>query len=592
MLPAESSMGRSPSRNRGGFPGRASATGMMKRSPQKPKGHLEGLLKWVLAMLILVNLLFFLPTQVSSIRLDLLHPSLPAVPLDRLRLTNSPFLRKLFLQVKNGGINQSHTQPSIWVGPTAMPTEGFATDIFSTPTRTPVLPLTDPSLANSATGGPTTAPTHTPTARPTSMSMDTPSPTLPPTPPVPSATLASMKNYYVAPDGDDTNPGTIDRPWRTHARVQAAKLLPGDVVRFQRGGTWSGGLTIDDSGVQGNPITFTSYGDGDRPVFTNPGGAGGYTRVISVNADWVIIEGFFVQDAHEAGVYVSSGSDHNAIRDIEATNTGFGISIRGRFNLVTGNYLHDLHMVFNTPGGNDDYGAIGIEISNGSDNEVSYNRMVKCKASSYDYGSDGGAVELFGVADRNYIHHNWATASDGFIEVSGGSARDTIVAYNVSVNNGGFSWIHLSGPFAGDVQDFRIENNTVVETETENQGWVVFGFRGDPTPNMFRLINNIVWVERGSGDGGGLKMVANSADIRHENNLFHLVGEVELGFDLGKGEAMGDPLFVNLQRGDFHLQAGSMAIDSGLDLGYSRDFDDRKVPSGQAPDMGAFEYRP
>jgi len=364
------------------------------------------------------------------------------------------------------------------------------------------------------------------------------------------------------------------------------------VIHYQRGGTWSGGLIIDDSGVQGSPITFTPYGTGDRPVFTNPGEAGSYTRVVIVNADWVVIEGFLVQDAHDAGIYISEGSDHNVIRDIEATNTGFGISIRGRFNLVTGNYLHDLHMVFNTPGGNDDYGAIGIEINSGSDNEVSYNRMVKCKASSYDYGSDGGAVELFGVADRNYIHHNWATASDGFIEVSGGSARDTIVAYNVSVNNGGFSWIHLSGPFAGDVQDFRIENNTVVETETENQGWVVFGFRGDPTPNMFRLINNIVWVERGSGDGGGLKMVANSADIRHENNLFHLVGEVELGFDLGKGEAMGDPLFVNLQRGDFHLQAGSMAIDSGLDLGYSRDFDDRKVPSGQAPDMGAFEYRP
>lgn len=398
--------------------------------------------------------------------------------------------------------------------------------------------------------------------------------------------------YYVAPDGDDSNPGTIDRPWRTLAAVHARDFSPGDVISFRRGGSWSGGLVINDSGVDGNPITFTAYGSGKKPVFTNPGAGGRYTRAIEIDGDWVVVDSFLVQDAHEAGVYVSTGADHNVIRDIEATNTGFGISVHGRFNLVTGNYLHDLHMILNTPGGNDDYGAVGIDLNNASDNEISHNRMENCKAASHDYGSDGGAVEVFGNADRNYIHHNWATAANGFVEVGGGLARDNIVAYNVSVNNGHFSTMHLSGKFASSVKSFRIENNTIVETAAGDQGYEVLGFVGELGQSTVLVRNNIFWIERGSGESGGLHTLSSASGFTHENNVYNLVGELNLGFDLGPGETTDDPLFADLHGDDFHLQSGSPAIDTGADLEYSRDYDNRAVPFGTAPDIGAFEYRP
>ncbi len=399
-----------------------------------------------------------------------------------------------------------------------------------------------------------------------------------------------MRLYHVSPDGDDANPGTIDSPWRTLSRVMATNFLPGDTVSFRRGGTWSGGLVIDDSGASGNPITFTAYGTGPRPVFTNPGGAGSRCP-IEVRADWVIVEGFLVQGAYSGGVYVSAGSDHNVIRDIEATDVGVGIEIGGQHNLATGNYLHDLHMVVNTQGGNDDYGAIGI-LLNGSDNEVSYNRMVNCRASSYDWGVDGGAIELFGSADRNYCHHNWATTSEGFMEVGGGSAEDVVVAYNVSVNNGSFLYVHLSGSFASSVANFRVEHNTIVETATGNQGYEVIGFSAEPTSATVLVRNNVIWVERGSGQWGGLQRVSYSSGFTHENNIYQLIGGVRLDYDLGPGELLADPLFVDLAGGDFHLQSGSPAIDCGADLGYTRDFDDRPVPLGAAPDLGAFEHEP
>lgn len=44
---------------------------------------------------------------------------------------------------------------------------------------------------------------------------------------------------------------------------------------------------------------------------------------------------------------------------------------------------------------------------------------------------------------------------------------------------------------------------------------------------------------------------------------------------------LGDPLFVDPDNEDFHLQASSPAIDRGADVG---------LPTMEAPDIGAFEY--
>jgi hypothetical protein len=49
-------------------------------------------------------------------------------------------------------------------------------------------------------------------------------------------------------------------------------------------------------------------------------------------------------------------------------------------------------------------------------------------------------------------------------------------------------------------------------------------------------------------------------------------------------------MFQNIKINDFHLKPGSPAIDSGIDLNYTMDFDGNKVPHGSAPDIGAFEY--
>ncbi len=50
-----------------------------------------------------------------------------------------------------------------------------------------------------------------------------------------------------------------------------------------------------------------------------------------------------------------------------------------------------------------------------------------------------------------------------------------------------------------------------------------------------------------------------------------------------------DPLFVSTS--DFHLQLGSPAINAGVDVGLTSDYEGKHVPRGSAPDIGAYEYQ-
>jgi hypothetical protein len=392
--------------------------------------------------------------------------------------------------------------------------------------------------------------------------------------------------YYVSPDGNDTNPGTIDKPWRTLSPVHTRKFIAGDVIHFRSGGSWSGGLVINDSGVEGNPIIFTAYGTGEKPIITNPGE---WTSVITIDADWLIVEGIMIREAHEAGVLISTGSNNNVVRDCEITGVGHGIQVFSQHNHITDNYIHDLHMIVNTESGNDDYGAVCVVLFN-SNNEVSYNKLENCIASSFDYGVDGGAVELYGIesndfiVDNNNIHHNWIKGCDGIFEIGSelpGSAKNNIVAYNVSINNGLVGVLHLGSTYESNIKNFRFENNTVVEIAG---GWRILSFwGGSPKRNSFLMRNNIFYID-------GFKVIANETNFSHDHNLFYLIN-TELGFTLGDGEMIDDPLFVNISGEDFHLQHISPAINGGIDLGYSIDYDDRPVPIGHSPDIGAFEHQ-
>jgi len=400
-----------------------------------------------------------------------------------------------------------------------------------------------------------------------------------------SSFITSARSYYIdSRNGNDANNGTSTKsPWKSLEKVYSQNFSPGDTVCFLRNTEWTGGIIIKSSGTESKPVVYTAYGSGPAPVIKNPGVEGAVA--ISIKADWVVVENFMVRECHTSGITINKGAGHNIIRNNEATGVGAGIVVMGSHNLITRNYAHDLTMVVNNPGGDDDYGAVGVTLEFSSDNEVSYNRMINCKAPSLDYGYDGGVVEFYGDVDSCYVHHNWGENCEGSFEVGGSksSLSHNIIAYNICINNGeavagGF---HVGGKFGVSIKDFRVENN--VFADSSHSDYAIGFWNGTPRPSDFIYRNNIFFIPN-------FKRVSNQAGFIHENNLYYLGGKLNIGIEPGPGDKTGDPLFQNVTKNDFHLKAGSPAIDSGTDLKYTRDFDNSVVPKGSAPDIGAFEH--
>lgn len=347
---------------------------------------------------------------------------------------------------------------------------------------------------------------------------------------------AFARNYYVnSLSGNDANAG-IDRklPWKSLAKVNATSFQPGDTVNFERGSSWDTGLEIKNSGTQEKPLVFQAIGEGPKPTVSK---VGTLTKAINITGSWVVLDGFWAKDVNHAGILLAKGADHNIIRNCEIANCGGGVMMYGRFNLIIHNFAHDLVMIKNTkaesrtaPGGDDDYGAVAYWVFN-SNNEIAYNRAERCRASSYDYGSDGGFFEVYTNGDSTYVHHNYAEECNGFLEIGGGKARNITVSHNVSVENGEWTF-HLGGKFKADIQNFRMEHNTIISrkgTKWNN----ILGFSKGAVDAVDMLIfkNNLVIL-----GGEATEKVSKSGNFTHEGNTYFLLDGAQLGFPANSTE--------------------------------------------------------
>jgi hypothetical protein len=241
-------------------------------------------------------------------------------------------------------------------------------------------------------------------------------------------------------------------------------------------------------------------------------------------------------------------------------------------------------MLVNTPDVfGDDYGGNGVDIVNAY-NEISFNRFENTEAFSYDYGTGGGAVEIYQVGDHTSIHHNWSLNSAGFLEVSSDGSGSAI-NYNVIINATQFTVLHASGIYATNIQDFRVENNTLIDVRPhdpyEGSYIAVVGYISS-SAYIFR--NNILYIS-------DYWWVADDP-FTHQNNIYYLLNpNTHMGFTLDPSETVADPQFVDIANNDFHLKPSSPAINMGIDLGYKNDFDLNPVPIFNAPDLGTFEYQ-
>jgi hypothetical protein len=238
-----------------------------------------------------------------------------------------------------------------------------------------------------------------------------------------------------------------------------------------------------------------------------------------------------------------------------------------------------------------DAGAFGILV-NGDSNEIAYNTLENNLAwCSYDYGIDGASVEIY-EAKGNRIHHNRSIGEGTFTELGGSRTEDNAFAWNLvvsaveeciflNVRGAGSKW----GPNLRTVA----WNNTVYLTGAKSQGIVC---TGGCAPDILDLRNNLIWTE--------WKAVYVDGQPREDHNLYWKTGGNPLiqNLTLHASSKKADPRFVDAARSDFHLEAGSPAVDAGdaaaaFAMGMKGgDLDGNPAPAGSGPDMGCFERTP
>jgi hypothetical protein len=398
-----------------------------------------------------------------------------------------------------------------------------------------------------------------------------------------AAPLAAGRVFYVDPGGSDAGgTGSASAPWQTIQRAANA-VAPGDTVMINPG-TYAGGVTIDTGGTAAAPISFRGNGPG---VVVQGSGAERDALFVTY-ADWVVIEGLTVRQATRAGLRIDF-SHHVTVRNsVFADNGTWGVFTDfSDYTLIESSEL---------------YGSVeehGIYVSNSSDHPtIRGNRIHHNHANGLHMNGDlsmgGDGTISWGLVENNVIWENGAGGGSG---VNMDGVTDTIVRNNLLYDNhaGGVAIYQIDGAVCS--RDNRILNNTIVLAGDGR--WAVNVYAGCTGNKVF---NNVLYTAhswRGSIVLGAAQIAGFESDYNVVMDRFStdggntrvgLAAWQGLGYDLHSRIATPAQLFVSPGAKDFHLRAGSPAIDAGTTVpDVSRDLEENSRPRGAAFDVGAYE---
>jgi len=434
---------------------------------------------------------------------------------------------------------------------------------------------------------------------------------------------AGATNYYINSRwGNDAHTGkTKDQAWQTCKRLEETGFLPGDSILFARGSSYTGGFVFNSSGTAEKPIVFSfystgadtilstprekletifiKYGAGPLPAFTNPDWNILNGNIFRIQGSYIIIDGLYFHDNtnppnsdHQnknvqkmGAIYLAPGTQHNIIRHCEFFHSPVAIKIKGSYNLITNNYLHDATDTLAYS-----WGPIAIMVVK-PHNEICYNKIINYGSYGGPYGSDGGVVELDGVDDdfegRDVnIHHNLSSGNHGFLELAGRDVDSITVAYNVSDDTNQF----IGG---GSMRNIFVYNNTIVRLREPNvDRYVFWTFRPDSCSFLVR--NNIFVLAKDISVFGPFVKMKGHVRSRlgnqpHDHNLYFSAGNADpIGTVAGKGDIIADPLFMDYDNGNMRLKEKSPARNKGIRQGYHTNLDGFPLQQHKNPNMGAY----
>jgi hypothetical protein len=203
----------------------------------------------------------------------------------------------------------------------------------------------------------------------------------------------------------------------------------------------------------------------------------------------------------------------------------------------------------------------------------------------------GGGVSLWfcpATLSGNTIVSNTATLNAASFSAGGGLAfvggnpftlTNNLVADNHAAEGGGM-WFagHPSGSVLG-----HLLHNTIADNLGSGQGVFM-----DEDATLI-LTNTIIAGHYGVGIAANASCTATLEATLWYDNGMDTDGEGTIL--TGTVNVTGNPSFVDPDVWDYHLTSGSPAIDAGVEAGVTSDLDGEPRPQGDAPDIGADEFR-
>lgn len=397
-------------------------------------------------------------------------------------------------------------------------------------------------------------------------------------------TAVKGRTFYVSPDGNDANAGTMDSPFHTLNKLWTV-LSAGDRV-YLRGGDYKFDhmqSLSGKNGTAGKPIQIWAY-PGEQPRITR---STRYVVNVGVDQDLIYFEGNYF---HWKGIEISdfeqkkgdyawpamrvSSSSNSTFERIHYHHNGAGMSVRGNSTdnlFLNCDFHHNQDPYSKTPYG----GADGIDlhfIHAGTKNTLRACRAWWNSDDGFDFWENEGVVVIEDCWSfyNGYLPDTFKKAGDGSgFKLGATSERPDDVLRTVrkcvAFKNRCFGINENSAVCKSD-----IFNNTCAQNG-------VYGYWfGSWGTNVATIRNSIGWrnpeervseydvVERNSWQKG---LAATEADLLS-------VDDSELTMPRRSDGGLPTTTF-------FHLKPGSRLVDAGVDVG---------LPfHGRAPDLGAFE---
>jgi len=442
--------------------------------------------------------------------------------------------------------------------------------------------------------------------------------------------------YYVSPAGNDSNPGTRERPWATPG-YGSRQLRPGDTLVILGGKyilkRYDDDIITPPSGNE-NAWVVIKGEDGHRPVL-----AGSKNLLTALNlsgVSYVKIENIEITHDSSAsgnslffrdGVEIlGSPASHLVLKDLYIHHLDeFGMNIQDVDNLQILNCRIE-YCGFGALGGpSPDHGGWkNVKVQNCN---LSY-------SGHYYQGGDGSnrpydRPDGFGIEpsagpvliEETIAEHNYGDGIDS-------KAEKTFIKKCIVANNS-CDGVKLWGDGS------RIENTLIYgrgDGKNETTPWAAIVIdQVEKADSTFEIVNVTVddalggnylfYVQYGvnvpvrvlvrntifSGRGPNSHIyIGSSVILSADHNLFYLpqsggiilehgskfYTQSNIG-ELGEGNIYGDPLFISPawgSNGDYHLQNENPAIDKGTaNDAPSTDLEGRPRPQGNSFDIGAYE---